>query len=208
MDSTIVKPEFFVSSFNIVDSYTLKVTFNLDVDELTAENVSNYYFEPNNRASSVKVNGNDSKSVTISLRGQNPIGSIGREYVLRIKDVYSSSSTGNLKINTGAGSYIVLSSYENDLSQVYVYPNPVKPSLGEMLTFAKLPQYAQITIWSIEGTKINELNESDGNGGASFNLVDSNGNLLPTGVYIYRIVMTDENNNEQDEILGKFAVIR
>ena len=208
MDSIIVKPEFFISSFNIVDSYTLKVTFNLDVDELTAENVSNYYFDPNNRASSVKVNGNDSKSVTISLKGQNPIGSIGREYVLRIKDVYSSSSSGNLKINDGAGGYIVLSSFENDLSQVYVYPNPVKPSLGELLTFAKLPQYAQITIWSIEGSKINELNESDGNGGASFNLVDSNGNPLPTGVYIYRIVMTDGNNNEQDEMLGKFAVIR
>jgi hypothetical protein len=167
--------------------------------------VNNYIFEPNNKATSVVVNTNDRRSVSISLNGNNPIGSVGREYILRIKDVYSSNS---LKINEGAGSYIVLSSFENDLSSVYVYPNPVKPSNGEMLTFAKLPQYAQISIWTIDGTKIGEIDESDGNGGASFNLIDSNGNALPTGIYIYRVVMTDENNNEQDEKLGKFAVIR
>jgi len=208
MDSIIVNPEFFISSFKIIDSYNLKITFNLDVDEVSAKNVANYYFEPNNKAASVSVNGNDRKSISLSLKGQNPIGSIGREYVLRIKDVFSSVSTGSLRINDGAGSYVVLSSYENDLSQVYVYPNPVKPSKGETLTFAKLPQYAQISIWTIEGSKISELNESDGNGGASFNLIDSNGNPLPTGIYIYRVVMSDENNNEQDEMIGKFAVIR
>jgi subtilisin family serine protease len=208
MDSTIVNPEFFISSFGIVDAYNIKVTFNLEVDELSAENVNNYYFEPSNKATSVSVSENDPKSVSISLKGQNPVGSIGREYVLRIKDVQSSASTGSLKINEGAGSYIVLSSFENDLSGVYVYPNPVKPSNGETLTFAKLPQYAQITIWSIEGTRIGEVSESDGNGGASFNLVDSNGNPLSTGVYIFRIVRTDANNNEQEEKLGKFAVIR
>ena len=99
-------------------------------------------------------------------------------------------------------------SFASDLSEVYVYPNPVNPSNGDMLTFAKLPQYAQITIWSIEGKKIGEVEENDGNGGASFNLIDMNGNQLPTGIYFYRVAMTDEKNNEQDEKLGKFAVIR
>lgn len=208
MDSVIVKPEFFISSFKIIDSYNLKITFNLEVDEGSAENVDNYIFDPDNRASSISVNTSDNKSVNISLKGEKPIGSVGREYVLRLKNVYSSVSTGNLKINDGAGSYIVLSSYANDLSEVYTYPNPVNPSNGEQLTFAKLPQYAQITIWSIEGKKIGEVEENDGNGGASFDLMDMNGNLLPTGIYFYRVAMTDDKNNEQDEKLGKFAVIR
>ena len=208
MDTVIVNEEFFISSFKIIDSYNLKIVFNLEVDEQSAENVNNYLFDPDNKANSISIDASDNKTVNISVKGQKPIGAIGREYVLRLKDVYSSVASGSLKINEGAGSYIVLSSYANDLSEVYVYPNPVKPSTGEILTFAKLPQYAQITIWSIEGKKIGEVNENDGNGGASFNLIDMSGNQLSTGIYIYRVAMTDEKNNEQDEKLGKFAVIR
>ena len=208
MDTVIVNPEFFISSFKIIDAYNIKIVFNLEVEDQSAENINNYIFDPDNKASSLSVDANDKKVVNISLKGQKPIGSVGREYVLRIKDVYSSVSTGNLKINEGAGSYIVLSSFANDLSEVYVYPNPVNPSKGEILTFAKLPQYAQITIWSIEGKKIGEVEESDGNGGTSFNLLDLNGIQLPTGIYFYRVVKTDEKKNEQEEKLGKFAVIR
>ena len=172
----------------------------------TAENVSNYIFEPDNKASSVSVDASNKKIVNISMKGQKPVGSIGREYILRVKDIFS--STDSLKINEGAGSYIVLSSYANDLSDVYVYPNPVQPTSGEALTFANLPRYAQITIWTVDGTKIGEIEESDGNGGVTFDLKDSNGNTLSSGIYLYRIVMTDASNNEQEEKLGKFAVIK
>jgi subtilisin family serine protease len=208
MDSILILPEFFISSFKIVDAYNIRVMFNLEVDETSAENVSNYIFEPDNKASSISVDASNKKMVNISLNGQKPVGSIGREYVLRITDVFSDASTGSLKINEGAGSYIVLSSFANDLSDVYVYPNPVKPTSGEALTFANLPRYAQISIWTVDGTKIGEIEESDGNGGVTFNLLDLSGNTLSSGIYIYRIVMLDESKNEQEEKLGKFAVIR
>jgi len=208
MDSIIVNPEFFISSFKIVDAYNIRVVFNLEVDDVSAENVNNYIFEPDNKASSASVDASNNKIVNISLNGQKPVGSIGREYVLRVKDIFSSASTGSLKINEGAGSYIVLSSFANDLSDVYVYPNPVKPTSGEALTFANLPRYAQITIWTVDGTKIGEIEESDGNGGVTFNLLDFSGNTLSSGIYLYRIVMLDDSKNEQEEKLGKFAVIR
>lgn len=202
----VVNPEFFISSFKIVDAYNIRVVFNLEVDEQTAANVNNYVFEPDNKASSVSVDATNKKIVNISLKGEKPVGSIGREYVLRVIDVFSSADS--LKINEGAGSYIVLSSFANNLSDVYVYPNPVKPTSGEALTFANLPRYAQISIWTVDGTKIGEIEESDGNGGVSFDLKDLNGNTLSSGIYIYRIVMTDASKNEQEEKLGKFAVIR
>jgi len=208
MDTVFVSPEFFISSFKIVDAYNIRVVFNLEVDDVSAENVNNYIFEPDNKASSVTVDATDKKSVNISLKGEKPVGSIGREYVLRVKDIFSTASTGSLKINDGAGSYIVLSSFANDLSDVYVYPNPVKPTSGEALTFANLPIYAQITIWTVDGTKIGEIEESDGNGGVTFNLLDLSGNTLSSGIYIYRVVMLDESKNEQEEKLGKFAVIK
>jgi subtilisin family serine protease len=208
MDSVFVSPEFFISSFRIVDAYNVRIFFNEEVDEATANNVNNYIFEPDNKASSVTVDAANKKMVNINLKGQKPVGSIGREYVLRVKDVYSSASTGSLKINEGAGSYIVLTAFASDLSDVYVYPNPVKPTSGEALTFANLPRYAQISIWTVDGTKIGEIEESDGNGGVTFNLKDLNGNTISSGIYIYRIVMLDESKNEQEEKLGKFAVIK
>jgi subtilisin family serine protease len=207
MDSLLASPEFFISSFKILDPYTVRLDFNLDVDEISALNLSNYSFDPDNKVSSVSI-GSNKKSITLNLKGQKPIGSIGREYVLRLNNIRSSTETGNVPINEGAGSYIVLTSFANDLSEVYVYPNPVNVSKNEVITFANLPRYAKITIWSISGTKINEIEESDGNGGISYNLKDFNGGNISSGIYFYRIVMLDEAKDEKEEKLGKFAVIK
>jgi subtilisin family serine protease len=207
MDSTIILPEFFISSFKILDAYTIRLDFNLDVDETSALNVDNYLFDPDNKVTSAQLESNK-KSVTLSLKGQKPVGSIGREYVLRLTNTKSSVTTGSIRINNGAGSYVVLSGFAKDLSEVYVYPNPANTSKNENITFANLPRYAKITIWSIGGTKINELEESDGDGGVTYNLKDFSGNTIASGIYFYRIVMLDESNEEKEEKLGKFAIIR
>jgi hypothetical protein len=209
VDPDIVQQEFFVTSFNVENPYLVKVEFNFDVDETSALNTSNYIFDPDNRASEVTVDQTNKKIIYINLKGQKPVGSIGREYVLQIQDVRSSMATGNIKINSGAGSYLVLTGFANDLSDVYVYPNPAEIRTRETnITFANLPQLARITIWNLDGIKVAEVEEKDGNGGAQYNLKDLSGDFLSSGVYIYRIVMLDELDNEKDEKIGKFAVVR
>ncbi|MGB5847457.1 MAG: S8 family serine peptidase, partial [Ignavibacteriaceae bacterium] len=209
MDSTTANQEFFISSFKIENPYLIRVTFNFDVDETSAQNVGNYFFEPDNKVTSITIDENNNKSILINLNGQKPVGSIGKEYVLHVKNIKSSSSSGNIGINSGAGSYIVLTGFANDLSDVYAYPNPAEIGTGiTKITFANLPQYANITIWTLDGTKVGEVEENDGNGGADFNLSDFSGAFLASGIYIYRIVMLDEFDNESDEKIGKFAVVR
>jgi len=209
VDSVIVQQEFFVSSFNIENPYLIKVVFNFDVDEASALNTSNYIFDLNNKASEVTIDQTNKNIIYINLKGQKPVGSIGKEYVLQIKDVRSSMATGSIIINSGAGSYLVLTGFANDLSDVYVYPNPAEIGIGETnITFANLPQFANIIIWNLDGIKVGEVEETDGNGGADYNLKDFSGDYLNSGVYIYRIVMLDELNNEEDEKIGKFAVVR
>jgi len=209
MDSVIANPEFFISSFEILNSYLVRVVFNVNVDETSAINTDNYIFDPDNKASSVKVDDNDKRIILISLEGERPVGSIGKEYVLRIKNVTSSAATGSIPINTGAGSYLVLSNFAKDLSDVYVYPNPANVNDGAgTITFANLPQRAKITIWTLSGTQVKELEETDGDGGVTFTLTDYSGEYLASGIYVYRVVMLDEFSNEGEEKLGKFAVFR
>ena len=181
--------------------------FNYNVDAASALNSNNYTFEPQNKVTTVTLDPNDSKTIYLDLSNQKPVGSIGKEYVLRINNLISDASTGNTPINTGAGSYVVLSTFAKDLSDVYVYPNPSKESTDKV-TFANLPQRAKITIWTIDGIMINEIEETDGNGGVDFNLIDFSGNKISTGIYIYRIVQLDEQSNEGEEKLGKFAIVR
>jgi len=76
------------------------------------------------------------------------------------------------------------------------------------LTFANLPKRAKITIWTIDGKKVNELEEEDGNGGLDYNLKDEEGQGIGSGIYIYRIIQLDDQKNETEEKIGKFAVIR
>ncbi len=199
--------EFFISSFEVLDAYKIKIQFNINVDASSAIKTDNYIFNPDNKVTSVSIDPNDSKTLYLDLRNQKPIGSIGKEYVLRISNIRSDLASGNLPITAGAGSYIVLSSFAKDLSDVYVYPNPTKAGT-EKITFANLPQRAKITIWSVDGNLVNEVEETDGNGGVDFDLRDNQGKNLASGIYFYRIVQLDEQSNEGEEKLGKFAVIR
>jgi len=198
---------FFVTSFEVINAYKIKVSFNFGVDQLSAQDLNNYIFTPDNKVSSVLVDPNDSKTIYLDLTNQKPIGSIGKEYVLRINNLQSDVISGSIFINSGAGSYLVLSSFAKDLSDVYVYPNPTKEGT-EKITFANLPQRAKITIWSIDGIMINVFEETDGNGGVDYSLIDLSGNKISTGIYFYRIVQLDEMRNEGEEKLGKFAVVR
>lgn len=203
------KSSLFVSSYSIVNPYRIKIEFNFNVDKVSASNVSNYYFKPANKVTRVFFDDSNPKVIYLDLTNQKPIGSVGKEYVLNIKNVISDTASGNIQINDGAGSYLVLSSFAKDIADVYVYPNPVKNlNYNSKITFANLPKQAKISIWTIDGKFVNEIEESDGNGGTDFNLKDQDGNILASGIYIYRVVELDDQHNEGEEKLGKFAVIK
>ncbi|MDR3627654.1 MAG: T9SS type A sorting domain-containing protein, partial [Ignavibacteriaceae bacterium] len=208
VDSLVTNNSFYVSSYEILSPYKVAVIFNLDVDAASAVNLGNYSITPDNHVSAVQVDGSDSKKIYLSFAGQKPVGSVGIEYNLSIKNLISSAASGNIKINSGAGGSIVLSGFAKDLSGVYVYPSPVKISGGAKMTFANLPQRVKIVIFNLSGKRMNEIDAVTGNGGADYNLKDENGNYLSSGVYLYRIARLDSQNNEVEEKIGKFAVIK
>lgn len=200
---------FYISSFELLSPSRIKVVFNYSVDAATASNLNNYQFEPENNVTAVNIDQNDSRIIYLNLNKQKPVGSVGKEYRLQIVGLTSSLSSGSLKINEGAGSYIVLTSFADNLNDVYVYPNPAKVDNGRgTMMFANLPKRAKINIWSVSGKYITEIIETDGNGGYEYDLKNINGETLDSGIYIYRIVRLDDANSEVEEKLGKFAILK
>lgn len=210
VDSVQIQSEqFFISSYQLISPYSLKITFNLTVDSLTAANKLNYVFEPQILVSSASIDQSDKRSIILRWENQKPVGAVGREYVLKINNLKSSIETGYLPIAAGAGSYLVLSSFAKDLSDVYVYPQPAKVSNGSgKITFANLPKKAKILILNLEGKQILSAEENNGDGGVEITLKDQNGNAFSSGIYLYRIVQLDDFGNETEEKVGKFAVVR
>ena len=210
VDPTIIFDEqFFISSHLLLTPYKLKVSFNLELDEISALNTINYIFNPSIIIKSIELDPTDKKSIYISWENQKPVGAVGKEYVLKINNLRSSASTGNLEIASGAGSSIVLVGYAKDLSDVYVYPQPGKVENGSgKITFANLPLKAKIIIFNLEGKQIKSIEENNGDGGIDVVLRDNNGDVLNSGIYLYRIVRLDDNGNEAEEKIGKFAIIK
>ncbi len=78
----------FISSYEIIDNYNLIINFNFDLDSLTALNTNNYSFRPNNLIKAVSFNNKNSKSIKIT--STKPFGSIGKEYILKVENIFSS----------------------------------------------------------------------------------------------------------------------
>lgn len=208
VENIIVPSYLMISNHEIISPYRIKITFNFPVDSASAMNKANYTFDPANAVESIEIDPSR-LFIYLNLEKKKPVGSVGIQYRLKINNLISSSESGNLPIALETGSYIVLTGVTEDLSNIYIYPSPVKISNGSgKMTFANLPSKVKIIIFNINGIRINEIDESTTTGGIDFNLRDKNNDPLSSGIYIYRIVRLDNSNNEVETKIGKFAVIK
>lgn len=203
-----ISNELFITNYQITSDKQVKIQFNMPVNEASVTNLNHYRFTPSNACVGAIIEPNsENKSIIITTKS--PIKSTGVSQKLQLIDIYSDNSSGNVKINSGAGSFIVLTTHEDNLNQMYVYPNPYKADINtNYIHFAKLTAKAKIVIFDINGKKIAEISETDGNGGAMWNLMSLEGISVSSGIYIYRAASLDSNENEKEVKIGKFAIIR
>ncbi len=203
-DST--SPQFYVESYRLVSSKEVELQFNLPVDELSAENTNNYEITPTNPVTKAEVKKNVPN--VVKIRTQNPVGGIGIEYVLEVKKLFSSKASGSIPLRKGAGSSVLLTEEVKNLAEMFVFPNPVNISQNKTLHFAKVPAECEIEIFSITGKHVASLRNKGRSGGFEWDLRNKNGNLISSGVYLYKAIVKDEFGNEKETIIKKFAVIR
>jgi len=199
---------FYLKSAELLSSNTLKLIFNLNCDSNTTLNNNNYSFEPFNlKVINVKRDIADKKTIYITLNSQNNIGSSGKTYFVRISNIFSESG---IKLREGSGSVFSLVFVKEDLKDVVTYPNPFNrnKSNSQKLTFANLTNNVKIYIYNLSGEIIKELNETTNNGGIEWDVKDSQGRELPTGIYLYKVEGKNSSGVEVESKLGKFAIIK
>ena len=199
---------FYVTTIKLTNPNTLKVEFNANVDTATSYDTQNYTIEPFNlKVLSAERDRTDRKILYLTVNSNNNIGASGKTYFIRLNNIYSESG---IKINNGSGSVFSLSFVKEDLSNVAVYPNPYSKSKAtkQVITFANLTKTSKIYIFNLSGVLINELNETDGNGGIEWDLRDSKGNEIPSGIYIYKVEGKNSYGVDVDSKVSKFAVVK
>ena len=106
---------------------------------------------------------------------------------------------------------------QNNLDNVHVVPNPYKvrskfleSEFERRVRFTNLPQKCKISIFSLSGELIFEINHNNQlSGNEWWDLRTINNQEIAPGLYLYHIQNIDVNSgNALDEVVGKFAVIR
>lgn len=198
---------FYIAKLELAGDHRLKVLFNIDTDTITIKNTNNYSFEPFDiRVNSVELDGSDRRAIYLNLAKTGAIGATGKDYLLKAFNIYS--ATG-IKIVDGAGSSFGLIFNKENLDEMYVYPNPYSASSGQnYITLANLTRDASIDIFDLTGKFLINIKETNGNGGVEWDLKDKNGNMIGTGIYLFRATGKNSSGQEVEEKIGKFAVVK
>ena len=90
-----------------------------------------------------------------------------------------------------------------NLSDAYGFPVPFKPSEGDStITFTNLAAECTIRIFTMSGNLVATLSETDGDGQYSWNVKNTDGSSMISGIYLYHI------QSSSDSKVGKLLIVK
>lgn len=189
----------YVKEVTVLDPRRVRLRFNAALMPHAATDPSRYTIRPRGRVTSARQAENGD-IVTLEIDGV-VVGANGLETSLEVTGMQSVD--GQRLASEGAT--VRLTQPADDLSNVYVYPNPYRARThGPTMTIAGLPVEATVRIYSPDGRLVRVLDVSQNrDGGREWNLEDRGGERIPAGVYLFRV-----NAPNQSPVLEKAAVIR
>ncbi len=167
-----------------------------------ALDVSHYSLSPYGTLTSVSLDTANPNALYIDVQGVQLVA-LGVPFVLCVTGI---ESIENTPLDATNGNCAGISLVEPDLSNVMVYPNPAKQSLGQ-LTFARLTANADIRIYTMRMRFIREVTVSGSQGGALWDLKDSDGNPVPSGEYLYYVIGSNAAGTAVQGVANKLVVV-
>ncbi|WP_102407506.1 T9SS type A sorting domain-containing protein [Parabacteroides bouchesdurhonensis] len=185
--------------------------------KLTNENDEPYYFLDNIKVNCITVDGGNQKWIGTDGNGVYVLSADNQEIVhyfntsnsLLISDVIYSidinDETGEVFMGTDKG----LVSYKGEAtkgkenySDVYAYPNPVRPDFNDKVTITGLMDNSNIKITDINGNILYQTKSIGGQ--ATWNCKNKSGSRVSTGIYLVLI----STNEGSESVVTKIAVIK
>lgn len=189
-----------LSRWEVVDDKTARLYFNFPLDEATALDSNHYELSPVGSIAGVSWGSDDEDAVDVHIADAR-LGALGYPLSVTVKEV-----CGIQGICIGeTGNTATFSMHMQDLSEVFVYPNPVRNHvLFEGVRFANLTRQAVIEVMTVSGRRVKRLEEKDGDGGLEWDLRDEGGRRISPGVYIYHVYTEEEG---VEAFVGKFSLV-
>jgi len=144
--------------------------------------------------------GNDEQTAVIVTIEKAAFGALGYPLSITLSDL---TAQNGAQLADNEGNTATFSAFKQDLSEVFTYPNPVRPNaVFEGMRFANLTQEATMYVYTVSGRFVNRLEETDGDGGFEWDMRDESGKRIKPGIYVYRVTA-----DGVDDFVGKFSVI-
>jgi subtilisin family serine protease len=188
----------FFTNWKINSNSTAQISFNFPMTSSVLD-ASLYRLAPSGRVVSVAFADGSDSEIVVTIEGA-AFGALGYPVSVILQGGMAQNGAPMME---KSGNVATFSAFEPDLTQAYVYPNPwLKHSEFEGLRFANLTQQATIYVMSASGRKIITLQESDGDGGLQWNMIDLWGDRIRPGLYLFRV----EAEGKED-FVGKFEIL-
>ncbi|MDR1980667.1 MAG: T9SS type A sorting domain-containing protein [Tannerellaceae bacterium] len=184
--------------------------------KLTNDEGSLYYFLDNVRITCITVDSGNRKWIGTESNGVYVLNESNDGIVYEfnttnspllsdhIYSIATNNQTGEVFIGTDKG----LVSYKGDategkpdFSDVYVFPNPVRPEFDEHVTITGLMDNTQVKITDLNGNIIYQTKSTGGQ--VTWNVRNRSGNRVASGVYL--VLGATENSSES--VVTKIAVV-
>lgn len=194
--------ELYLTGVRVLGASSIRLAFS-EAPGDGATTSSNYVLSPSGHVATAERATGD--SVTLTFSPDSPLGALGVTYYVRVSDVTSLSGAPMTK---GAGNTIGFVLTASDVDNVFVYPQPARLGRDAALTFANLTQSAEVEILDQRFTVIARVRERDGNGGAPWDLRTTAGDVVPPGLYFYRVTGTSDDGRSSESGLRKLMITR
>lgn len=175
----------YVTEVSAGNDNSIILTFNIPMEKSTVMIKENFITEPELKIKEILFFEDKPYEIMLKIDKEFPIGALGRNYKISVKNL---RGVNGKEIIDGKGNSISLVLSKNNLSEVFIYPNPYNSLTGKgYVTFANLTERAKVWIMDISGKLIKMIEEKDGNGGIDWFLDNENGVKVPSGIYLYYI---------------------